>query len=1063
MRLLLLLLEEIPKTALLVESPTEEASALCVTGGYLTRLLVPVFNPMRVVSFGDRIRREDLVTLGLDFTSDAMHLRLQKEWKRTVKKPSRHSLVRACARAWKRELYLGLFLQITCSGFSYAHAFLMEQVITVVDLYTQGKDDEVTKGRKLRLQAAAVFIFGGMTLSHTASTYLKNRMVAQMRAGLVALLMEKTHYITTAEATRMAILTHMNVDIETITEELASYTVMPAHLFEIPFGIFLLSRFIQHSAPVSLVPGVIALGVSLILGRFAGPTRAKWNESIRIRVTKTTEVLNQLPRIKMLGLGPTVRTMIRHLRVKEMRDSRSYRFVMALFNTNQEFVDVGSNCAVIGVSLFWHGFDGTMAAAKLFPTIFITNQVVGHLLLLVTALCDFGSMAACFDRIQYYLQLPERTDSRIKWDPSANIHDFGSASNQSGPGSRRGRSTVRSPAGAIQFADASFGPVETNAAVLSDVKLKIPRGTTLGVLGRTSSGKSTFFRSILGETKNYSGFVYTDSVSIAYCGENVWLKDVSIQENIIGYLPFDPVRYALAIQRCQLEPDLALLPNGDNFRVGPDGSYLSGGQRQRVALARAAFSRCEIAVIDNGLNSVDNTTARAILQGLCGQDGILTQTGCTVVLSTDLPEILQVADQIVTLDGDGQVVPFRGLLRGPEPDAAIASFLNLEPSSASDSSENPDVIAVQRPRDLDPELPSRSEEEYVRQHGSWGLYMLLIDSIGRFKFLLLCAMPLVLGINEAMPEVYLFIWSEKYPSNREYYSGYLLLNAVCCIVMGVSYWLLYTFFAVKAAVVLHDQILDVTMGATLGFLTDAVKTDLISCFSEDSDLFSKVLLYYLYRVLYVGSSALAAAIYFFASTSYMVVMLPIVLISVTLIQRAFTQNSRDIRHLYVNEKIKLNTFLRETATGNIHLQAFGWQQSNMEKGHSILGGCQEPFYLQLCLQQWLQTALDVLGSIIAIALVALAVEIKNATSGPAIGLALLNVQGVSKTMTWFVAAVTGSQISTAGLARLAKYKAETPQEPEPAASPLPEDWPATGDVEITGVSARYTYVARFTH
>ena len=62
----------------------------------------------------------------------------------------------------------------------------------------------------------------------------------------------------------------------------------------------------------------------------------------------------------------------------------------------------------------------------------------------------------------------------------------------------------------------------------------------------------------------------------------------------------------------QLEPDLLILPNGDNTEIGDRGITLSGGQKQRVSIARAVYSDADVVLLDDPLSAVDSHVGRAL-------------------------------------------------------------------------------------------------------------------------------------------------------------------------------------------------------------------------------------------------------------------------------------------------------------------------------------------------------------------------------------------------------------------------------------------------------------------
>ncbi|KAJ3492948.1 hypothetical protein NLG97_g5041 [Lecanicillium saksenae] len=1062
LRFVLLLLEEKSKRSLIIDKEVLEVSGPEATSGYLTRAFLLFLNPMFIAGYYHQLHPEDLMKLGLDFSSKNLHSRFKKHWDKRKAKPTKYCLLFACLHTWKWELLQVLFPRLCYVGFSFAQPFLMERVIdTVEENGEKAKDEAVTPpstGSKLGLQAATLFVFVGMAQSKTTSQHMTNRLMTQVRGGLIAELMAKTHRLSEREAKQSAVLTHMSSDIEAISEGLGGCIDIPIIIFQTCLGVFFLSRFIGTSCFFVLVPIAITSCCSYLLGSKTGPAMADWNNSIEVRVSKTNEVLSQLPGIKMLGLGPTMRDVIHRLRVQEMETSKRYRFLMTLLNATQQFVDLGTPVVVIAAAFFLRGFGHTMSASQVFPTLAVVGLIQGPMQQILEIYSEVTSMVACFGRIQSFLLLDERKDSRVKWDPSAPPEPPVPAHMSSIV--IRPPPEIPSPGGVIQFDNASFGPIGMEEALLSDISFSLLQGSITGVYGGTGCGKSTFFRGILGETKNTGGFVYTDPVDIAYCSSQVWLRDASIRDNIIGCLPYDPVRYTVAIQSCQLTPDLGRLPGGDGYLVGPNGYNLSGGQRQRIAMARAVFAACAITIIDDCFSALDPETATQILYALCGQNGVLRRSGSTVLLATYLPESLKVVDQVISFDGEGGVTLDQVEFRDPELNRQISNFLSNQQPTAPQEMTNPEMGTIRQTWPEDLEVPSAAEEDYVRQRGSWALYMIFINSIGKLKCTWFNLVAFLLSASELIPEIYIRSWTEKGPTDGLYFVGYAAIAITACGLMAMAYWLLYAVFAVRAAVTLHEQILNVTMRATLAFLTRTDTGNLLNRFSQDSNLFAKVLPYYLFRTMYKLYGALIVIGIILSSASLMCAALPFIVFAVWLIQQFYLRTSRQIRHIDLEEKAPLYTYFVETSEGLICIQAFAWQEKNMEKGYRLLDRSQQPYYLMLSIQQWLTLVLGLLSAGVAETLVSIVTWREQGPSGPSVGLAFLGIISFQRLTVELIEAWTGSETSVAGLGRLEKFTNETPQEPKPEpSSPVSANWPLVGDVQLTSVSARYNPAA----
>ena len=212
--------------------------------------------------------------------------------------------------------------------------------------------------------------------------------------------------------------------------------------------------------------------------------------------------------------------------------------------------------------------------------------------------------------------------------------------------------------GAVTFRGLTFA-YPGGPAVLRGVDIDVPAGSTIGVVGRVGSGKSTLV-TLLGATYPVPrGTLLLDGHDlndlptasvrsrVAIVPQETFLFSRSIAENIALGAPDAPrERIEAAARVAQLSRDLDDLPQGLDTRVGERGITLSGGQRQRVALARALLLDPRVLVLDDSLSSVDADTEEAILGGL--RDFMKHRT--TFLISHRVSTVMG-ADRIVVLDG----------------------------------------------------------------------------------------------------------------------------------------------------------------------------------------------------------------------------------------------------------------------------------------------------------------------------------------------------------------------------------------------------------------------------
>ncbi|KQT09829.1 ABC transporter [Methylobacterium sp. Leaf399] len=182
----------------------------------------------------------------------------------------------------------------------------------------------------------------------------------------------------------------------------------------------------------------------------------------------------------------------------------------------------------------------------------------------------------------------------------------------------------------IRLAGVSFD-YEPGRRTLSALDLTIPAHTTVGLVGRTGSGKSTLVGLVLGILTPTSGTIAVDGVfldeatlpawqnRVGYVPQDVFLIDGTVTENIaLGVPPeavdHDAVRRAAGL--AGLDAVIAALPGGYGERVGERGARLSGGQRQRLGIARALYHDPDVIVFDEATSALDGETEAAVMAAL---------------------------------------------------------------------------------------------------------------------------------------------------------------------------------------------------------------------------------------------------------------------------------------------------------------------------------------------------------------------------------------------------------------------------------------------------------------
>ena len=215
----------------------------------------------------------------------------------------------------------------------------------------------------------------------------------------------------------------------------------------------------------------------------------------------------------------------------------------------------------------------------------------------------------------------------------------------------------------IEFKEFNFS-YEDNNHVLEDINFTINKGETIGVVGKTGSGKTTFIKQLLrlypieentllldgkGMERYYD---YSVREKIGYAPQEYQLFSKSIKENVLFYRYDLEDRLDEVLEQADIKKDISRFKDGIDTLVGENGLSLSGGQKQRLGIARALLSDPDILILDDSLSAVDSNTEKTIIENIKK-----TREGKTNIIVAHRISAVRHADKIVVLD-NGKILNF---------------------------------------------------------------------------------------------------------------------------------------------------------------------------------------------------------------------------------------------------------------------------------------------------------------------------------------------------------------------------------------------------------------------
>jgi ATP-binding cassette, subfamily B, bacterial PglK len=213
----------------------------------------------------------------------------------------------------------------------------------------------------------------------------------------------------------------------------------------------------------------------------------------------------------------------------------------------------------------------------------------------------------------------------------------------------------------ITFDNVSYRYPESDRFSLDTVSFEVPANSTIGIIGRTGSGKTTVVDLLLGLLKPTSGQVLVDDVTLSdlgfinwrrivgYVPQQIYLSDASVAENIAFGVPAAEINLH-AVERAARAAQLhhfitTEMPHGYSTEVGERGVRLSGGQRQRIGIARALYLDPQVLVLDEATSALDMETESAVVEAI----GALAGTKTIVIIAHRLSTV-ESCNKVIRLD-----------------------------------------------------------------------------------------------------------------------------------------------------------------------------------------------------------------------------------------------------------------------------------------------------------------------------------------------------------------------------------------------------------------------------
>ncbi|UKZ70396.1 uncharacterized protein TrAtP1_011377 [Trichoderma atroviride] len=922
LKLALLVLENIEKRRILLDSSKNPSTES--TSGPFNRGFFVWLNSLLITGWATVLTLHDLPAIYEKLSSEKLAVIFSKRWDKVTHGGQRASLFLNTVWILKREIAGIVIPRLAVVALTIAQPFLVSQALRFLSMPKDEHSDNVGYG----LIGAFAFVFIGSAILTAWYEHLTFRVGAMIRGGLIGLIYRKILRLSTSDLNESSALALMGNDIETLAER-ANALLIEAYANSLTVGIAVYMLYAQLG-PVCVAPIVMAI-ISIVLCWFIGRVLVKrqtvYQKATQDRINFTSEVLGSIKAVKMLGYTERFTDLLEDKRDQDLNVGKHYREMIVWANTVGNANVSLTQAATFGAYAIVAKLSNnqSFSASQAITALSILNVMVNPLSFLLGNISAAYAAFGCFKRIQEFLLLDERIDSR-QISPQ-----LGVPTKSEQVGSRRSSMELRpldrytEEGERIFISEGAFSWKEKK--VLSNINVSFSQtqsGSLTTIVGPIGSGKSSLLKAILGEASSTGGKISLSTPSIAFCDQTPLGDECNNQRQHCGGIRLFR-RQMVRHGRRSLRFDSRL-----------------------CAVARWCFDRCW-------------------RQGSEAQRRSKAETF----------HLLPSSDHIIALGQDGQVIEQGAFAKLRSSGKYIQSLDITDPHSDDDedSKDSPEQDIIEEIKNLVHVSEEAEQENEAEQTVS--------SDRSTFKYYFSAMRPLSLAVgggyifgqafSAAFRAVWLTWWGDGRgrPSNDVGYwlSIFTVLAVVEAVLISLAIMHFLLIIGPTVSKKFHTRILNAVMRAPMSFLSNTDTGSLINRFSQDLRLVDIDLPVNLAIFLFDVMTCISVTGLAVGAVSYFAAALPFIIVILLIIQRFYVRTSKQLRILEIEHKAPLYSHFLESINGLATIRAFGWILPYSTKSLSLLDSAQKPSYLLNCIQRWLTLVLDLVVAILTILLV----------------------------------------------------------------------------------------------
>uniref|UniRef100_A0A8B9T0J0 ATP binding cassette subfamily C member 8 n=1 Tax=Anas platyrhynchos TaxID=8839 RepID=A0A8B9T0J0_ANAPL len=936
----------------------------------------------------------------------------------------------------------------------------------------------------------AVLLFFALLLQRTflqASYYVAIETGINLRGAIQTKIYNKIMQLSTSnmsmgEMTAGQICNLVAID----TNQLMWFFFLCPNLWAMPVqiivGVLLLYYLLGISALIGAAVIIVLAPVQYFVATKLSQAQRSTLEYSNERLKKTNEMLRGIKLLKLYAWEHIFHSSVEETRQKEMTSLKSF----ALYTSISIFMNAAIPIAAVLITFVVHAHltrkaDFTPAVA--FASISLFHILVSPLFLLSSVVRSTvkGTLLVPPPLTVYFCLSGFSQPLKVVNRKRPAREDWNSYSSHT----RRPINITEADDFCVKITNGFFTWTPEGPPALSNIDIRIPQGQLTMIVGQVGCGKSSLLLAILGEMQKISAgnswFVCFSRKrgSVAYASQKPWLLNATVEENITFESSFNKQRYKAVIDACSLQPDIDILPHGDQTQIGERGINLSGGQRQRISVARALYQQTNVVFLDDPFSALDIHLSDHLMQE--GILKMLREDKRTVVLVTHKLQYLPHADWIIAMK-DGNIQR-EGTLKDIQKSETELfehwkTLMNRQDQELEKVFDDKTVLertnlrrtmysreALLKDDEEDEEEVTESDDEdnlssvlHQRAKMPWRACGKYLSAAGILLLPLLVLSQLLKHTVMVAIDYCLAQWTSDIFNHSPYskiFSILCCLGIVLCLVTSIA----VEWTGLKVTKKLHSSLLNKIILAPMRFFETTPLGSILNRFSADCNTIDQHIpatLECLSRSTLLCVSALAVISY--VTPMFLIALVPLAIMCY-FIQKYFRVASRDLQQLDDSTQLPLLSHFSETVEGLTTIRAFRYEAKFRQKLLEYTDSNNIASLFLTAANRWLEVRMEYIGACVVLiaAVTSITSCLYKTLSSGLVGLGLTYALMVSNYLNWMVRNLADMEIQLGAVKRihgLLKTEAEN-YEGLLSSSQIPQNWPDRGEIQIQNLSVRY--------